>query len=121
MNKPRIFIIEDDLVAAMTLEMILEDFDVIEKYISADDLLEEVKNKQPDLILLDVMLAGSKLGTEAAEELRKQYDTPILFTTALNDSKTRDQISNLSRTDVVNKPYLEEEILAKVKQLLGSL
>lgn len=113
-------IYEDDLVAAMILEIMLQDdgYAVIAKKNSADRLVDDVERSDPDFILLDVMLAGKILGTDAASELRKSHNTPILFMTALNDRATVDQINSLGNVSLVGKPYDRQQISSSVRKLI---
>ena len=113
-------IYEDDLVASMILELILQDqgYEVLDKKISADDLIGDVQNHAPDFILLDVMLVGKKLGTEAASELRQTSNLPILFMTALNDKDTLDHIQSLGNVIFVGKPYDQKLISDALDKLL---
>jgi DNA-binding response OmpR family regulator len=98
--KKRILIIEDNLISSTALEMIIESdgFESIGKFDSADDLVQLCKLQKPDLILLDIMLNGTKNGIEAAQDLRKEMNTPILFLTALSDSESIDAIKKIENS-----------------------
>ncbi len=46
------------------------------------DAIEKAEDIKPDLILMDIMLAGEMDGIEAAERIRSLLDVPIIFLTA---------------------------------------
>lgn len=116
----KVLIYEDDLIASMVLEIMMKDhgFEILNKYDSADELLENVADHAPDFILLDIMLVGEKLGTEAAIELREHSQVPIVFTSALNDKGTLETIEALGNASLVNKPYDSDLLVAAIGKLL---
>ncbi len=89
MNKKTILIIDDDIdlveIIRVTLEN--ENFVVIDAQ-NGDRGLAMARDRQPDLILLDVMMSKVDEGFQVAYELRGNGDTkdiPILMLTAVVD------------------------------------
>ncbi len=119
--KKKVLIIEDNLISSTALEMMVisNGFESAGRYDSADELPAICKESQPDLILLDIMLAGEKNGLEAAHELRKEMDTPILFITALSDADSTKAIKSISNSTATYKPYIEDSILTKIQDILS--
>ena len=118
--KKKVLIIEDNLISSTALEMMIisHGYESVGRYDSADELSDLCKENQPDLILLDIMLAGEKNGLEAAQELRKEMDIPILFITALSDSDSTKTIQSIKNSTATYKPYIEESILGKIEEIL---
>ena len=116
----RVLIYEDDVIASMMLELMMKDegCTVLAKKDTADDLVGDVAEHEPDLILLDIMLVGEKLGTQAAVELRQSSNVPIIFTSALNDTDTLDVINSLSHAILVGKPYDKDRLIAAMVKLV---
>ncbi|MGZ3158032.1 MAG: two-component system response regulator, partial [Burkholderiaceae bacterium] len=76
---------------------------------------------QPDLILLDVMMPGMN-GFTTCRRLRKNettHDIPIIFMTALGD--TRDKLTGFAAggIDYITKPFEIEEVLARINTHLA--
>jgi DNA-binding NtrC family response regulator len=72
--------------------------------------------KQPDLILLDVMMPGLD-GYEACRQLKAADATrtiPVIFLTALTDTFEKVRAFKLGAVDYVTKPFETEELLARV-------
>lgn len=76
-----------------------------------------VKEHQPSLILLDVMLPG-KDGLEVCKEIRQFTQTPIIMLTALSEEIDRLLGLELGADDYICKPFSPREVIARVKAVL---
>lgn len=116
MNK--ILIVEDEIAISDLIKIGLESQGY--KCETANDgeiaanLIEE---KQYDLILLDVMLPKID-GYELLEYIKQIQDTPVIFITAKGQIK--DKIKGLKEgaDDYIAKPFVMEELLARVEAVL---
>ncbi|MEE4351656.1 MAG: two-component system response regulator [Desulfatiglans sp.] len=84
------------------------------------EALEQVRECQPDLILLDIMMPGID-GFEVAKRLKGDPDTriiPIVMVTALNDVEDRVKALEAGADDFLTKPIDKVELRARVKSLL---
>lgn len=116
-----IYIVEDDeniseLIRA-TLNTSSYEIEVCNNYQS---LLEQLDNKIPELILLDIMLP-EKSGLEIIEELKqeaKTKDIPIIFLTAKGSEIDKVKGLELGAEDYVTKPFGVLELLARIKTVL---
>lgn len=70
-----------------------------------------------DLVILDVMMP-KKNGWEVCEEIRMVSEVPILFLTALSES--RDELNGLTlgADDYITKPFRYEIFMARIKSVL---
>jgi len=94
---------------------ILQDYDVI-PCTSGADALKIVREKQINLILLD-MLMPEMDGDTVCTKLKQDPDTqkiPIIFTTAEIDARTIEKAYELGGADYVTKPFRPRELLARV-------
>lgn len=85
--------------------------------INGDEALSVAEKEAPDLILLDVMMPG-KNGFEVCQELKANPQTaaiPIIFLTAANE--VGDVVSGFAAgaIDYIKKPFIREELLARVQ------
>ncbi|HLO50740.1 MAG TPA: response regulator [Kamptonema sp.] len=84
---------------------------------SGERALQQIERRQPDLILLDVMMPGID-GFETCQRLKanaKTCDIPVIFMTALADVDNKVKGLKLGAVDYVTKPFQEQEVLARVK------
>ena len=71
----------------------------------------------PNLVLLDVMLPG-KDGWGVLEEIRKVSACPVIMLTALGDIDYRLKGLNQGADDYISKPFIGEEVIARVHAVL---
>lgn len=79
-----------------------------------EEALKQVKDVDPDLIILDLMLPKID-GLEVAREVRKTKDTPIIMVTAKDSELDKVLGLELGADDYVTKPFSNRELVARVK------
>jgi two-component system sensor histidine kinase/response regulator len=86
-----------------------------------EEALAQTAQTAPDLILLDVMMPGLD-GFETCRRLKAQpatADTPVLFMTALNETRDKVRAFAAGGVDYITKPIEHEEALARVRTHLA--
>jgi len=86
------------------------------------DALDAVARRNPDVVILDVMLPG-KTGLEVLKDLRENADTaglPVLMLTARGQAKDREQAEKMGASLYMTKPFSNSEVLEKVKELVAT-
>ena len=76
-----------------------------------------VRERLPDLILLDLMLPGRD-GMEICRELRTFSSVPVIMTTARVEEIDRLLGLELGADDYICKPYSPREVVARVRAVL---
>jgi len=116
----KILLIEDDINLGTTLMGALEMMDYKVRHIfNGEDIMTELADFQPQLILLDVNLNTTLDGFDIGKLIRNKYQTPIIFTTSRNESEDLKTGFSISNTDYVRKPYRVIEIEMRIKNLLS--
>lgn len=113
-----ILIVEDDERIRLSLQLVLEDEgNVVDLAESAEQGLDALARRPPDVVLVDLMLPGMD-GFELCRRLRASSDVPILILTARSDS--HDVVAGLEAgaDDYVVKPAVPKELSARVRALL---
>jgi DNA-binding response OmpR family regulator len=115
---PRILIIEDEAEMARGLKDILE-FEgyEVETAGNGTDGLQAVNRREPDCIILDLMLPDIS-GYQVCEQVRKKLNTPILMLTAKSQDHDKIWGFKLGADDYLTKPFSLGELLARVMALL---
>ncbi|MGX7059583.1 response regulator YycF [Vagococcus humatus] len=90
-----------------------EGYDVYTAY-DGEEAIEQVKEVEPDLVLLDLMLPKID-GLEVCREIRKSYDMPIIMVTAKDSEIDKVLGLELGADDYVTKPFSNRELVARVK------
>ena len=81
--------------------------------------VDVIRNANPDLVMLDVMLPG-KSGFEILKELRADAalaDLPILMLTARGQTRDREIALEAGVSRFMTKPFSNEEMLAAVREM----
>ena len=111
----RILIVDDENDIAELIKDILED----EGYKATiknngTDAIKEVKENDYDLILLDVMMPDIS-GTEVCANIRNITSSPIIFVTAKTQLSSKLVGFEVGADDYITKPFINEELVARVK------
>ncbi len=118
---PKVLVVDDHPASRMTAVALLgmEGYEVIEAE-SGSAAVHLVSEKQPDLILLDVMMPEMD-GFEVCQLLKQDEQTrliPVIFITALNDRRSRIHGIEVGADDFLSKPFDRLELAARVKSLV---
>ena len=82
-----------------------------------EQALQLADARQPDLIVLDLMLPGID-GLEVCRSLRKEDNIPIIMLTARDEEIDRVVGLELGADDYVVKPFSTRELIARIKSVL---
>lgn len=115
MQDKKILVVDDEKPIADILEFNLkkEGFQVFCAY-DGEEALQKVKEVQPDIMLLDIMLP-KRDGMEVCREVRKTHDFPIIMLTAKDSEIDKVLGLELGADDYVTKPFGTRELIARVK------
>jgi DNA-binding response OmpR family regulator len=122
MSKKRILIIEDEttLQRALTEYLTAEGFDVTSA-LDGEEGLNMAKTKNPDLVLLDIILP-KKDGYEVLSEIKKDEKlkkVPVVLLTNLEAAEDIDRAFDAGATTyLVKSNYKLEDVVKKIKELL---
>lgn len=118
MPQPKILVVDDQLLNIRLLERKLEmnDMEVL-SCTNGPEALRMAREYQPDIILLDIMMAGMN-GIEVCRQLKKDESTreiPVIFITALTSKEEKIEGLEVGAADYVTKPLELDETLARVR------
>ncbi len=120
MEKARILIVEDDAITAMDIENQLKNlgYGVTAKVAYGEDVIKEVKENTPDLVLMDIVLKGEMDGIEAADEIRSQFDIPVVFLTSYADRKRLERAKLTTPFGYIIKPFQDKDFSVSIEMAL---
>ncbi len=118
--KPKILIVEDERLVAEDIRISLEGmgYEVNGMVGSGEDAKQHILTNQPDLILMDIVLQGEINGIVTADQIRSQYDIPIIYLTAYADSDTIDQAKKTQPYGYILKPFEDQEVHSTIEMVL---
>ena len=114
----RILVVDDEMPILRLLRRILgaSGYDVLVAS-SGMQGLDVARQKQPDLILLDLSMPGMD-GLAVCRELRQWTETPIIVVSARGEERYKVHALDLGADDYLTKPFGYEELLARVRACL---
>jgi two-component system, response regulator PdtaR len=120
MPQVTLFIAEDELIEAEDIRQTLEKQGYLIAGIgrSGESVLESLRSVHPDLVLMDIHLAGTLDGVDTAEQIRALYHIPVIFLTAHADESTLERAKITEPYGYVLKPYDERELHSAIEMAL---
>ncbi|MCC3498457.1 MAG: response regulator [Microcoleus sp. PH2017_15_JOR_U_A] len=118
-NKVKILIVDDEPVniQVLTNNLLLENYTIAEASSGREALALIERGYKPDLILLDIMMPRMT-GYEVCDKVREKFtasELPIVMLTAKNQVSDLVQGFNAGANDFLTKPFLKNELLARIK------
>lgn len=112
-----ILVVEDESIVAKDIQMCLNKlgYNVIGVYSTGEEAVEVAREKEPDLVMMDIMLKGEMSGIEAADIIRKYNDVPVIFLTAYTDRSTVDKAKETEPYGYIIKPFKEIDIQTAIE------
>ena len=107
---------EDHIVELARLYLTREGYEV-EGVGDGSQALARFGQVKPDLVVLDIMLAGAD-GLEICKEIRKQSQVPIIMLTARDEVTDKVVGLEVGADDYLTKPFHPQELVARAKALL---
>lgn len=116
--KERILVIDDDeaITTALRRALAFEGY-TVDVAFDGEDGLRQVRDAAPDLVILDILMPGID-GFEVCRRLRAGDDVPILMLTARDEVADRVRGLDEGADDYLVKPFVPDELLARVRALL---
>ncbi len=118
--KPRILVVEDEMLVARDLaeQLVLLGYEPVGQTTRGEDALPLAKQVHPDLVLMDIQLAGAMDGIEAAQQIRSQLALPVVFLTAFDADDTLARAKLAEPYGYLLKPFSERELRTVLEMAL---
>jgi two-component system, response regulator PdtaR len=120
---PRVLIVEDDFLIAMQTEIALTSagFEVLGPATTAEEAVELAGETQPTLAVMDIRLASTRDGIDAARQLYQDFAIRCIFATAHDDAHTRGRAEPYAPLGWLPKPYTMASLVAVVAEAVAEL
>ena len=120
MANERIMIVEDESIVAMGIKHKLEDlgYKVVGIEATGEKAVETALETKPDIILMDIVLKGDMDGIEAAQQIHRHQDTPIIYITAYSDEEVLERARITEPYGYILKPFKKSEVNANIQMAL---
>ncbi len=116
----RVFIVEDEALIAMEVQdrLISLGYSVCGLASRGEQALDAITQRPPDVVLMDVRLAGTLSGIDTAELLRQRLDVPVIFLSAYSDAELLRRAGEVLPFGYLVKPFEERELHATIQMAI---
>jgi PAS domain S-box-containing protein len=120
MGDVKILVVEDEAVTGMDIRRSLTElgYSVCAIATTGELAVRKAGELHPDLILMDIMLAGKMTGIEAAEIIKEQYNIPVVYLTAYSDDSYLAKAKLTEPFGYILKPFRELELKTTIEMAL---
>ena len=111
-HRPRILVVEDEAIAARDIQLQLAalGYEPVGHAKRGEEAVLLAGELLPDLVLMDIQLAGAMNGVEAATLVRQRHSIPVVFLTAFAEDTPLEQAKLAEPFGYVPKPCAEREL-----------
>ncbi|MDM8522497.1 response regulator [Desulfococcaceae bacterium HSG8] len=117
MKNARVMIVEDDFIVVKTIRVSLENsgYAVTSAVPSGEEAIRKAGEEKPDIILMDIMLEGETDGIEAARQIKKLFNIPVIFLTSNVDEDILRRARITEPFGYLVKPFEDRELHANIE------
>jgi PAS domain S-box-containing protein len=117
----KIVIVEDEGLIAADLQGRLEKagYQVPGIAASGSEALDVIRDKSPDLVLMDIRIAGAMDGIQVAEKVRREFDIPVVYLTAYEDRDTLQRASETQAFGYIKKPIASASLQGSIEMAIS--
>ncbi|MDN5204314.1 response regulator [Fulvivirgaceae bacterium BMA10] len=119
----KILIIEDEMIigANISLQLTKLGYEIIGIISRGEEALLFIKENEPDIILMDIRLKGKLDGIETAQQIQKEYDTPIIYITANADEAHFNRAKSTKPQAFISKPFKKLDLQRAIELTLSRI
>jgi DNA-binding NarL/FixJ family response regulator len=112
-----ILLVEDERIVALDLVDTLKElgYSVVASVGTGEAAIENAIKLRPDLVLMDIRLAGKIDGIQAAQQIREQTNIPTVYLTAHSDDSTLVRAMNTQPFGYLVKPFRAPELRCAIE------
>ena len=119
----KILLVEDEALIAVLLKRNLQlvGYETLDPVATGEEAISIAQQKRPDVVLMDIRLAGKMNGIEAAREIIARSNIPIIFMTGYSDKETVEKAKTLNAIAYLTKPITPDHITPILESFFGDV
>jgi CheY-like chemotaxis protein len=117
MPKIKILVVEDESLVAKDIQNMLRGlgYEVMDVFSTGEEALVALRESDPDLVLVDIVLKGKIDGIVTAERIWETYGIPVIYLTAYADETTLLRAKVTEPFGYILKPFNERELQTTIE------
>jgi len=120
MQKTRVLIVEDKALIAEAIVSSIEknDMKAVGVFDTGEEALQYIKGDAPDVVLMDIQLAGAMDGISTAMMINRDYNIPVIYLTDFEDSAIVDRAVKTRAVNYLTKPFNEAQLIRAIRMAI---
>jgi DNA-binding LytR/AlgR family response regulator len=120
MSKVNILVVEDESIVSKDIQQSLKKlgYNVVGAASTGEAAIRLAEEKQPDLILMDIMLKGAMSGIDTATAIKEKLNIPVIYLTAYADESTLNKAKITEPFGYILKPFKEIDLHTSIEMAL---
>lgn len=112
-----VLIVEDDEIIASLIEKFLlqKEYLICGKVSTGEEALYKAAEHLPDIILMDINLAGKIDGITATKYITSIFRIPVIFLSAQDDEKTLERAAHAEPASFIIKPFSAKDLYSNIE------
>ena len=117
----KILIVEDEMITVLEIQQSLRNggYQVVGYADNCKEAVQLTRENLPELVLMDIKIAGDLDGIDTANRIKSEFDIPIIFLTANSDYLNSDRLRNVAPHDVLIKPFTDCELISSIESVVS--
>jgi len=110
------------VIIADDMQSMLEEigYEIVDNVIVYEQAVEVLKNKEVDLVLIDIILASDKTGIDLGKHIRENYNIPFIFVTSNSDRATVENAKTVKPNGYLVKPFEQQDLYTSIEIALSN-
>lgn len=115
-----ILLVEDDRITSKLIQKYILDigYYLAGAVSSGEEAVDLIKNKEPDLVLMDINLEGKLDGIESAKSINRTISLPFVYITSSSDYSTIERAKESNAYGYIIKPFNKKDLRASIEMAL---
>lgn len=112
----KVLVVEDETIIAINICNSLQQFGYRAEFSNTGEAaIEILREKDFDIVLMDIMLGSGMDGIETASEMQKIREIPIVYLTAYSDPNTLSRAQDTDPSGYIIKPFHSRELFISIE------
>lgn len=124
MTQPiKILIVEDEMIIAANISLQLSSlgYEVTGIIPRGEEALTNIKQNEPDIVLMDIALKGELDGIETVQIMQNDYDIPVIYLTANADDANFNRAKETNPYAFISKPFKKLDLQRAIELTVSRL
>ena len=117
----KVLIVDDAaFIRMMIKDAVKNDFEIVGEAKTAEESIDMYRDLKPDVVTMDISLAGEMSGIDALEKIRAENSSAaVVMVSSMGEEEYIKRSIDLGAAEFIVKPFSKEALLATLKNLLG--